>query len=55
MGNCVSTNVKYPDEVVLATTFNPRVGNNLSDFERRCDEIGTEILGIPPRAPVVSI
>jgi hypothetical protein len=55
MGNCLSANVKYGEEVVLASPYNPRVCNNPSDFDRRCDEVGTEILGILPRAPVISI
>jgi hypothetical protein len=60
MGNCVSIDVKYPDvesndNVGFESPSNAWVFKEVSNFERRCDELATEILGLLPKAHVVRI
>ena len=56
----MSVKVKYADvefneNVVFKAPFDTLRLKSPSAFECRCDELGTEVLGIMPRAHVISI
>jgi hypothetical protein len=60
MGGCVSISVKYEETEVVENVFETPFQYTMMTYEKsvleqKCDEIGVELLGLLPRAPIIRI
>ena len=60
MGSCVSVDVKYSDvqlkdNIMYKSPSYTEVCDEKTRLEQKCDDLGTEMLGMMPRAPIIRI